>query len=64
MTNSRTHSRVRRLAASALLATLAVAFTGCSGNDDMDAAGGDAGGTSSDLAEFEGDAPANASHGL
>ena len=31
MTNSRTNSRVRRLAASAMLATLAVAFTGCSG---------------------------------
>jgi hypothetical protein len=53
MANSRTNSRVRRIAASALLAALAAAFTGCSANDS------DAGGTSSEVAALDGDAPAN-----
>ncbi len=47
-----TNSRVRRLAASALLATLAVAFTACSANDGGAGDGG--------LAADEGEAPAAA----
>ena len=52
VTNSGTNSRVRRLAASTLLATLAVVFTACSSSDD---AGGASGGDA-----LEGDVPAAA----